>query len=252
MAIHDPDFRPDVHRGEAPTLGEPEPRRRGCLFYGLVGLAVVSVAVMLTMALAAWVSYRTFVRYRDMYTSTTPVALPRVETSERERKRIVARVEAFRKAVEAGENVKPLTLSGDDLNALIQESPRLKDRVFLSLDDDRVKAQVSIPLSELQDFSLTRGRYLNGEAEVKLELDDGRLKLEVLSMRAEGKELPQMVCNVLTHSDFVLESDDEDDDDDDDPTNSEGERRFKGFLRKLDSVKIEDGRMIVTPREPDD
>ncbi len=245
MASYDPDFRHDPDRGETLAPGDAEPRRRGCLFYGLVGLAIVSVALMLTMALTAWVGYRTFVRYRDMYTSTTPVALPKIETSERERQRIAARVEAFREAVEAGEDVEPLTLSGDDLNALVQESPRLKDRVYLSLDDDRVKARVSIPLSELQDFSLTRGRYLNGEAELKLELDDGRLKLEVLSMRAEGKELPQMVCNVLTHSDFVLESDD------DDPADSEGERRFKGFLRKLDSVKIEDGRMIVAPREPD-
>ncbi|WP_337173274.1 hypothetical protein [Paludisphaera sp.] len=243
MASYDPDFHGTGPAGAFDAVGA-EPRRHGCLFYGVVALVVVAVVVTVGLALAAWVSYRTIVRYRDMYTSASPVALPRLTTSDRQRQRAVERVEAFRDAVEAGKAVDPLVLSGDDLNALIQGSPKLKDRVYLSLDGDRIKAQVSIPLSEIQDLALLRGRYLNGEAEVKLELDDGRLKLEILSMRAEGKELPPIVRDVLTHSDFVLEGEEHEAD-------TEDEREFKRFLRRLDSLKVEDGELTVTPRPPD-
>lgn len=243
MASYDPDIHGAGPGGAFDPAGV-EPRRRGCLFYGLVTLGVVAVLVMVGLALAAWVSYRTIVRYRDMYTSVAPVELPKLKTSESEQRRAVARIEAFRDAVEAGKPAGPLVLSGDDLNALIQQSPRLKDRVYLSLDGDRIKAQVSIPLSEVQDFSLTRGRYLNGEAEVRLELDDGRLEMEIVSMRAEGKELPPMVRDVLTHSDFVLVSDDDEDD-------TEDERRLKRFLGRLDSLTVEDGELTLKPRPPD-
>ncbi|OJW17817.1 MAG: hypothetical protein BGO49_30415 [Planctomycetales bacterium 71-10] len=245
MASYDPDFH-GVDPGKETWPADAEPRRRGCLFYGCVGAVVLSVLLMLALALAALVSYRTIVRYRDMYTSDAPVELPKLATSEEERARAVARVEAFRKAVEAGEAVGPLSLSGDDLNALIQESPRLKDHVFLSIVGDHLKARVSIPLTELQDFSLTRGRYLNGEAEVKVALRDGRVKLEVVSMLAEGKELPPMVRDILARSDIVL--DDEDDEDDEDDTDED--RRFKGFLRRIASLEVKDGAMVITPRPP--
>jgi hypothetical protein len=242
LASYDPDFHGARPAGAPDAVGE-EPRRRGCLIYGLVAVAVVAVVVMVGLALAAWVSYRTIVRYRDMYTSASPVELPRLATSERERARALARAEAFREAVEAGKPVDDLVLSGDDLNALIREAPGLKDRIYLTLDDDRIKAQVSIPLSELQDFSLTRGRYLNGEAEVELELDDGRLKLEVVSMRAEGKEVPLMVLDVLTHSTFVQEIGGGD--------GTEEGRRFRSLLGRLDSLEVDDGKLTVRPRPPD-
>lgn len=245
MASNDPDFHGAELAGGADP-GGVEPRRRGCLFYGLVTAAVLSALIMVGLALAAWVSYRTILRYLDMYTSTAPVELPRLATSESERRRALARIKAFHDAVEAGRAVAPLVLSGDDLNTLIQEWPRLKDRAYLSIEDDRIKAQVSIPLSELKDISLTRGRYLNGEAEVKLELDDGRLKLEVISMRAEGKDLPPMVRDALTHADFVLS-----DEDDDDDGGTEEERRFKRFLGRLESIEVEDGSVVVKPRPPD-
>lgn len=246
MASHDPDFT-NAHAspGEGATPPDVEPRRRGCLFYGCVAAAVLAVLTMIGLALAAWVSYRTIVRYRDMYTSAAPAKLPELSTSKAERQRAVARVEAFRVAVEGGKASEPLVLSGDDLNALIRESPKLRDRVFLSIIDDRIKAELSVPLFELQDFSLTRGRYLNGEAEVKVELEDGRLTLEILSMRAEGKELPSMICDLLTHSDFVVDADDEDHDD------TEEERRFKRFLTRLESLEVEDGKIVVTPRPPE-
>ncbi|MDG3005001.1 hypothetical protein [Paludisphaera mucosa] len=246
MASYDPDFHPVDPEKAPPGYGyDAEPRRRGCFFYGCVIAIVLSVLLMLGLALAALVAYRTFLTYRDMYTATAPVELPKPALVGEEQKRAVARIEAFRDAVEAGGKVEPLVLGGDDLNALIQESPRLKDRIYLSIVGDKIKAKVSFPLSEIKDISLTRGRFLNGEAEVRLALKNGAVKVEVVSMLVDGKELPGPVRDILGQSDIVLGDDEEDAND------SEGERRYKRLLHRIASLEVKDGVMIVTPRDPE-
>jgi hypothetical protein len=241
LESYDPDFQAaDPDKKGFPGY-DPEPRRRGCLFYGCVVAIVASVLLALALALGAFLAYRTVMRYRDVYTATAPVELPRLALGEADRERAVARMTAFRDAVEAGEAVPPLILRSDDLNALIQQSPRLKDRVYLTLEGDKIKAKVSFPLAEIKDFSLTRGRYLNGEAEVKAAVKDGALSLEFVSMVADGKELPESVRDVLSASDIMLDGGP-----DDDEMDEEG-RRTRSFLRRIASIEVEDGAMIVTP-----
>ena len=70
------------------------------------------------------------------------------------------RVEAFRKAVEAGTATEPLVLTSDDLNALIEENAELKGKVYVKIEGDEVKGQVSIPLERLADLPMFKGRYL--------------------------------------------------------------------------------------------
>lgn len=245
MASYDPDFHADGP-DKGPTHFDPEPRGRGCLFYGCVTAVVLSVLLMLALALAAFLAYRTVVRYLDVYTTTAPVELPRLAMTAEQREEAVARMAAFRDAVEQGRAVEPLVLTGDDLNALVQET-RLKDRVYLSLEGDKIKARVSLRLDEIKDISLTRGRYLNGEAEIKASVQEGALSLEIVSMTADGKPLPDSLRNALSQADIVLDDGDEDEEDDD-----EDERRARAFIRRIESIEVEDGRMIVTPASPPD
>lgn len=250
MASYDPDFHGDGPNA-APPAYDAEPRGRGCLFYGCVTAVVLSVLLALGLALSALVAYRTMIKYRDMYTALQPMPLPKLALSEPEREQAVGRAKAFRDAVEAGKDVEPLTLTGDDLNALIQETPELKGRVYLDLEGDKIKAKVSIPLGEVWDTSLVQGRYLNGEAEAKLRLRNGALKLELLSMFVDGKPLPKPVRDAFSKSNIFLgdEDDDEKDEDEQEP-DSEFEHRLKNFLRRVSSIEVKDGAMIVTPRAP--
>lgn len=247
MASYDPDFH-GADRDKAPTY-DAEPRGRGCLFYGCVTAIVLSVLLALGLALSALVAYRTMIKYRDMYTALQPVPLPKLQLSDPERKQVVDRASAFREAVEAGKDAEPLALTGDDLNALIQQEPELKDRVFLALEGDRIKAKVSVPLDELSDVSLVKGRFFNGEADVKLRLRNGSLKIEAVSMLVDGKPLPGIVRDVITKSNIFL-GDDDDEDEEDDRDDPEFERRLKGMLRHVASIEVKDGVMIVTPRTP--
>lgn len=247
MASYDPDHQ-GVAPDQAPSTYDAEPRGRGCLFYGCMTAVALSVLLALGLAVGALVAYRTMIKYRDMYTALAPAPLPKLALSEPEREEAVKRAEEFRDAVEEGKELKPLTLTGDDLNALIQEESDLKDRVFLALEEDKIKAKMSLPLDEFWDASLVQGRYLNGEAEIKLRLRNGALKVELVSMLVDGKPLPKPVRDVLAKSNIFLG--DEDDEDDDDENGPEFERRLKSFLRRVSSIEVKDGVMIVTPRPP--
>ena len=100
------------------------------------------------------------------------------------------RVEAFRKAVEAGTPIEPLVLTSDDLNALIEDNPELKGMIYVKIEGDEVKGQVSIPLDKL-NFGMVRGRYLNGEADFKASLFDGVLIVTLEAIEVNGKKLPE-------------------------------------------------------------
>ena len=245
MASYDPDH-PGLDPDQPSPAYDAQPRGRGCLFYGCITVVVLALLLGVGLALGALVGYRTMIKYRDMYTALAPAPLPKLALSESEREEAVERAKEFRDAVEEEKKVEPLTLTGDDLNALIQEEPKLKDRVFLALDDDKIKAKVSLPLDEFWDASLVEGRYLNGEAEIKLRLRNGALKLELVSMLVKGKPLPKPVRDVLARSNIFLG--DEDDDEEDDEHGPEFDRHLKSFLRRVSSIEVKDGVMVVTPR----
>ena len=78
-------------------------------------------------------------------------------------------------------------LTSDDLNALIEENPEFKGMVYVKVEGDEVKGQVSIPLDKL-DFGMVRGRYLNGEADFKASLSDGVLIVTIESVEVNGQE----------------------------------------------------------------
>ena len=93
--------------------------------------------------------YRVFNRLVD---NTPP---PRRETFPRSRcrpnsvKALKDRVEAFRKAVDDGTPTEPLVLTSDDLNALIEDNAELKGMIYVKIEGDEVKGQVSLPLDKL-------------------------------------------------------------------------------------------------------
>ena len=67
----------------------------------------------------------------------------------------------------------------------------LKDRLYLTIEGDQVKGQISVPLAELGSvpgMSGLKGRYLNGSATLKVSLNDGALDVRVEHRRHRGQE----------------------------------------------------------------
>jgi len=238
MATYDPELLdssqfPPGEGGASPTKG------RGCVFYGCVFSATAFGLLMLALALGAFLMHRTAMRYFELFTSGEPVEIPKANIPEERRRAAVERFQAFREAVEARRPTEPLVLDGDDLNALIQESPKLKDHVYMRIADDKIQAKFSLPLDDLFETSLTRGRYLNGEADIEAEIDDGALTMRIDSVSVGGKPLPKEFRDLLDQPNVILEFDK---DLKDHPERHE-------FLRGIKEFEIDDDKVVITARD---
>ena len=97
--------------------------------------------------------------------------------------------------MEAGTAIEPLVLTSDDLNALIEENPELKGRIYVKVEGDEVKGRVSFPLDKLNCHCRWpfKGRYLNGEADLKASLFDGELDRHTsTALRSTARNRPKI------------------------------------------------------------
>ena len=155
MASYDPEFYPSPKSQTG--YDDARPRQRGCFFYGCVIASVLTVLLIIMLAVLAFISVRFFYGLVDQWTSPAPTELPSVQSSEDERKTVRDRILEFRTAIEAGTAVDPLVLTSEDLNALIEDSPDFRGKVYARVEGDKLKAQISIPLDHLEVRPL-RGR----------------------------------------------------------------------------------------------
>ena len=124
--------------------------------------------------------------------ATAPRELPKVEMPAEQRQDLKDRVEAFRKAVEAGTPTEPLVLTSDDLNALIEEDHDLKGKSMSRSRATRSRGKsASRSNARKARSAMFRGRYLNGEADLKASLQDGVLIVTLDSFEVNGKGLPR-------------------------------------------------------------
>ncbi len=124
-----------------PPRAEP---RRGCFFYG----CLVALVLFVAGGIAAWFLVRhgldMLVETVEEHTDTEPMPLPESTMSEAEYRQLERRLAEFGAALDAGEVPPPLVLTGDDLNALIAHEPEcepLRDRLYVSLVDDRIEGE---------------------------------------------------------------------------------------------------------------
>jgi hypothetical protein len=231
MATQDPEFY-QAPKYSAEYEGSP-PKQRGCFFYGCVIASVLAVLLLIALAVGAFFVMRFFSGVVEQWTSTAPMELPKVQVSEEDRRSVRERVDAFRKAVDAGNAVEPLVLTSDDLNALIEENADFKGTIFTRIEGDKLKAKVSIPLGRL-DIGMLRGRYLNGEAELKASLDNGVLIVTMDSLEVNGKRPPENFMQSLRQQNLAKNAYDN-------PKNAE-------LLGRFESIQIKDGKIILKPR----
>jgi hypothetical protein len=232
MATHDPEFY-DAPK-YSPDYDELRPKQRGCFFYGCVIASVLAVLLIIGLAGLAYLAYRTANQYLEEYTSKSPRDLPQVKITKEEQEAVVDRFKSFRQKIKDQTATEPLVLTGDDLNALVQEVPELKGRVFFTVEEGKIKGQVSIPLSIFMDTNFTRGRYVNGEAEFKASLADGVLVVILDSIEVNGKRPPEQAMANLRQQNLAKDFYK-------DPENA-------AMIRRFESLEITDGKIIIKPR----
>jgi hypothetical protein len=231
MSTNDPEFYQTPKF--SPEQYQAPPRQRGCFFYGCIIASVLALLMAILVGILAFVAYRWANRMVEEYTATAPEQLPVLEMPAEKRQEVKDRVEAFRKSVQAGTASEPLVLNSDELNALIEDNPELKGRIYVKVEGDEVKGRVSIPLDKVP-LPMFKGRYLNGEADLKASLFDGELIVHLDEFEVNGKKPPPEFMTELRKQNVAKDA--------------AKDKDSAEMLRKLESLEIKDGKIILKVR----
>lgn len=191
---------------------------------------------MLLVVAAALVGLHYVKNLLNQFTDTKPMALPALQMSQPEIEQVRARFDAFKKALNEGQSVGPLELTGNDINALIdsgKDLQSLRGRVFVSVEGDQLKGQVSFPLKET-GLPLVKNRYLNGSAAFNVSFTNEVLHVAVVSITVKGKPLPELYMEKLRSENFAQGF-------------SKDPQTMKS-LEHLKSIEIKDGHLVVVPK----
>lgn len=202
-------------------------RDGNCFLYGCGAAVLLGIGGVIITAV---ILKRAFDEFKENFTADSAVVLPRVDDNPD----TIARLDEWRKVIESDGEASALTLTQDDLNVLIQHHPdfeALKESVYVTIEGDTVKGDMSFPLDAIPGFS---GRYFNGSATFDVSLEDDRVYLYVLGASVKGEEVPEEgLAGVRTTNlaeDFNR-----------DPNMQEA-------LEHVESITVKDGTVTIVPK----
>ncbi|MGA4644353.1 hypothetical protein [Limisphaera sp. 4302-co] len=221
---------PEAPSPAGPTSGRPV-RRRSWLWYTGVVLACVALLGLCGVAGLVWY-WRTLIR---TYTTPAPVELPAARDSELDRTALLIRWQTFYEGVRQGRLVPPFELTADEINLLITGNPELRDRLRVGITNGMIYGRFSFPLgrADQKDF---QGRFLNGEARLRIHFADGWLTVQVAEMEANGKPIPNWLLRRIGRENLARDLD----------RNPEAIE----FLQQLEAVEVVGDRLVLRPLPP--
>jgi hypothetical protein len=211
----------------------PEKEPRGCFFYGCMTLIVLTVLMLIIVGIGGYFAYRAYYRLMEQYTSPTPLELAKVEMSEDDRKALHERFDAFKKALDRGEDAEPLVLNGDELNVLVADATEMEDTVHFVIDGNKLMGEISLPMNKIGLPGMA-GRYFNGKATFLASLHEGLLLVRADSAEVNGKPLSDEFMAALRNENLAK-----------DVANKPESAQL---LRKLESIDIKDGHVTITAK----
>ena len=212
---------------------QPIPKaRRGCLFYGCLTGVVCLVAILVAFLLGLHL----FKKMLNEYTDNQPMQMPAVQMAPAQIEQLQRRVDAFAQAVRAGHTTPPLELASDDINALIANNSDFRGwhgKLYITLDGDKVKGQVSLPMSRL-GLPLFHGRYLNGSGTISVSLKNGVLQVSPQELLVKGKPIPSVYMDRIRSENLA--------------TQGNNNPRSADALTRLQSIEVKDSKLIIVPK----
>jgi hypothetical protein len=212
-----------------------EPKKKsgpGCLFYG----GVVAAILLSVLVLAGFLGYRYARSLVAEYTDDHPASLPAVQLSDEAMSRLRERVGNFNHAVMGNQAAGPLTITAEEVNALIATAPELQalnGHVYITLEGDQPKAQVSIPADSL-GLKPLRGRYFNGTGTFKVSFENGVLQVSLESLTVKGKPVPEPIMRHIRPQNLTAQLN--------------ADPQVQPVLARLQQIQIQEGKVTVTPR----
>jgi len=209
-------------------------KRRGCLFYG----CLTGFIFLLLILLGGLVGTRYLKKMVTDFTEDKPTPMPAVNMSDAQIREVRKRVDDFRDSVKAGKPTQPLALTADEINALIATDPDLaplKGKLYvLGIENDRVKARVSVPMEEVA-LPIFRNRYLNGDAVFTVALKNGIIRLLAQDVTVKGKPVPEVYMQKIRTQNLAR--------------SLNNNPRVSVATDWIQSIDVKDGKLIIVPKE---
>ena len=207
-------------------------RPRGCFFYGCISGTVLLVLVLV----GALVGLHYFKKMFNQMTDSQPMPLPEVQLSQAQMAEVQQRLDTFRQDVRAGRPTAPLALTADEINALIATDADLqsmKGKLYISIEGDQVKGQLSLRLDQL-GLPMFQNRYLNAVGTFTVGVNNGNLSLFAQNIVAKGKPLPEVYMDKIRKQNLAQQLNQ-------DPNAA-------AALNRLEQVQVKDGKLVIVPK----
>lgn len=217
---------------------EPPPPKEGmgCFAKGCLILGVFAVLLVIAgIAGIYWGMHSQSAMARGIFwltrihaVSDTSVPIPEVQASDAEIAEVRARWQTFERSARHGEAAE-IELSARDLNLLIASDPDLAGKAQASIDRNRLRFRVSIPLTHF--FIGRAGRYLNAEVAIETEGAETLDHLQLNRIIVNDEPLPGDLLDWKLNSRQLREY----------------FSKFTGAYR-TGSIEIRDGKLILKSR----
>jgi hypothetical protein len=217
-----------------------EPSKHGCLFYGLVTVALVFVGVLA----GVYFGTRKAVRYAiETYTTNAPASIPSVTVPPGQRRALANTLVQKFEAAANSRGPSELVIGEEEINVLINQSAELRaydKHVYLQPEGAELKAFISMPLdqfSQWQQFARRMGgtnyagRYFNGLAYMNLVVTNGVLKIAPRKMVVSASTLPDQFIKQFPWDTLTQ------------PINENSD--FRAALQRVEGVAVQDGKLHV-------
>ena len=202
------------------------------MHYGCIGGLVLVLVMIVGGLLGIYYARKMF----NDFTDAEPVPVPQVRLSRAELEPLEGRLEAFRQGLGAGKPTGPLMLNAEELNVLIATEPELgafKNKFYVILSGNELNGQMSLPMEAL-GLSIFQGRYFNGTGTFSVTLQNGRVRLNALSLFTKGKPILDVYLNEIRKHNLA------------ESINSQP--LTAAMLERLQEIRIKDGKLLVVPK----
>jgi len=194
----------------------------------LIWLLCAFGLLVVLLGVSGYFGYRKLVSLRDQYTETKPLALPVTSYAQADLDAVKKRIDQFIEAGRGSATNAELSLSANDLNALLASSG-LSNRIYVTLTNKSLNGQISVPLEDV-GVRFLKGRYLNGSGVFDVGCENGELSVKVKAISVGGKPLPEYYMKNIRDVNYAQGV----------GTNAATQEA----LRRLQRVEIDDNRLV--------
>jgi hypothetical protein len=172
---------------------------------------------------------------------SAPVALPVLDVTPEQIAAVNERFGAFQKAWEKEEQGATLILRGQELQALLfsaegEEWKSLKDKVFISILEDRLRCDLTFPPGRIL-MKEYPGKFINGFLEWKfLNAGEGDVRVSVESARLGSLQAPKQLLGAMGSSLNEITGN----------LDKKEAEPLERFLRKVAKAEVAGGTLTIT------